>query len=262
MVALVVPEVRQRGDAPSLLPSAWPSSQPSFWSTTLPCVPSVWTQPKTWGGSVVGVWSSTLAFIPSACSKYFVPHLQVFGSVSIRPKNLEEAGSVFGGGQTLGTYSKRLLKPCLLCQVFGDGQTLGGQAHSKNLVSNLQVFGRGPATLPCTPSIWRWPNVLAVTSKVAGSGAGPNMTCGPLFQALAPNAWFPFVAAKLRQVFGHKQKLGKTRSIVGRATTWAFMPSACSKNLGFQSPSFWEETAARQVFGDDGQTSWQGRLSC
>ena len=111
----------------------------------------------------------TKCLLPSACSKYFVPHLQVFGSVSTRPKNLEEAGTVFWGGQTLGTYSKRLLKPCLLCQVFGDGQTLGEASSLQKLGFQSPSFW--PATLPCTPSIWRWPNVLAVTGKVAGSGA-------------------------------------------------------------------------------------------
>ena len=47
-------------------------------------------------------------------------------------------------------------------------------------------------------------------------------------------------------------------------TTWAFMPSACSKNLVPHLQVFGQgqqACLARQVFGD-GQTSWQGGLSC
>ena len=132
------------------------------------------------------------------------------------PKTWKRQAQFLGAVKRLELIASAYSNLAFCAKCLEMAKHLAGKLTPKTWFSNLQVFGRGPATLPCTPSIWRWPNVLAVTGKVAGSGAGPNMTCGPLFQALAPNAWFPFVAAKLRQVFGHKQKLGKTRSIVGR----------------------------------------------
>ena len=139
----------------------------------------------------------------------------------------------------------------------------------KTWVSNLQVFGQGPASLPCAPSVWKWPNILAGRAKLLG--------VGPTTWAFMPSACSKNLVPHL-QVFGQARDqqvlpcapsvwrwpniLARRAKLLGVGpTTWAFMPSACSKDLGFQSPSFWPGTSkfclVRQVFGD-GQTSWQG----